>query len=315
MINDVPTPKDFFDSGIELFDFAWDTVATLITNLSQAIGMGVEEEEVTEEYWAASKRRLTTALAMTQQGVEFILKGKIAEVSPFLLLAEGPSRWPSPYDGHAITFSEFKTVDAQDLIRLHDTVRDPPLQRDFVERFNALRLKRNTIAHSIDKKLQIHTTEVIEAILFMYKALFPSENWAKTRTTFIQRDPDATLSGGEYSINQACREMGTVFELLPPAAVEKFFGIPRKQRRYLCPVCFYEASGNDEREYKLAVLRPKSATATSLFCPICDSEHKVLRKDCTNTVCKGNVLSDDGDFTCLSCSRSCADELAPDESA
>jgi hypothetical protein len=173
VILDVPTPEDFFTSGIELFDFAWDTVPTLITNLAEAIDSGVEEKDVTEEYWAASKRRLTTALAMTQQGVEFVLKGKIAEVSPFLLLAESPSRWPSPYDGHQLTFSEFKTVEAQDLIRLHDTVRDPKLDEDFVAKFNALRLKRNTIAHSIDKRLQVHTIEVIDAILFMYKALFP----------------------------------------------------------------------------------------------------------------------------------------------
>jgi len=115
----------------------------------------------------------------------------------------------------------------------------------------------------------------------MYKALFPSENWAKTRTAFIQRDPLATLSGGEYSRNHACREMHSVFELLSPAAVENFFGVPRKQRRYLCPVCFYQASSNDERDYKLAVLRPKSATAISLFCPICNGEHKVIRQDCT----------------------------------
>ena len=37
MISDSPTPKDFFDSGIELFDFAWDTVANLITNSSDAV--------------------------------------------------------------------------------------------------------------------------------------------------------------------------------------------------------------------------------------------------------------------------------------
>ena len=36
MIADVPTPQDFFDSGVELFDFAWNTVAELITNLSDA---------------------------------------------------------------------------------------------------------------------------------------------------------------------------------------------------------------------------------------------------------------------------------------
>jgi hypothetical protein len=45
LISDVPTPKDFFDSGIELFDFAWDTVANLITKFSAAIDYGVEEAD------------------------------------------------------------------------------------------------------------------------------------------------------------------------------------------------------------------------------------------------------------------------------
>jgi hypothetical protein len=303
VIHDIPSPQDFFDSGVELFDFAWDTVATLITNFSEAIEQGVDEADVTEEYWASSKRRLTTALAMTQQGVEFVLKGKIAQVSPYLLLAEPPSRWPSPYDGRPLTFAEFKTVDAQDLVRLHDIVQNPQLAPDFVDRFNALRLKRNTISHSIDKKLQVHTTEVIEAILFMYKALFPDANWAKTRTTFIKNYPDATLSGGEYSINYACREMETVFELLPPASVEAFFGVPKKQRRYFCPVCVYEASHDVDFNYKLAVLRPKGPAAGLLYCPICDSGHNVIRKDCDETGCPGNVLAEDDDETCLTCGR------------
>lgn len=82
MITDIPSPQDFFDSGIELFDFAWNTVAELITNLSDAeLHFGVDKAEVSEDYWSAAKRRLTTALAMTQQGVEFILKGEIAEVT------------------------------------------------------------------------------------------------------------------------------------------------------------------------------------------------------------------------------------------
>jgi len=74
LINDLPTPKDFFDSGIELFDFAWDTVANLVTNLSQAIEMGGRGEGRHGGLLGASKRRLTTALTVTQQGVEFVLK-------------------------------------------------------------------------------------------------------------------------------------------------------------------------------------------------------------------------------------------------
>jgi hypothetical protein len=88
VIHDIPSPQDFFDSGVELFDFAWDTVATLITNFSEGIDQGVDEADVTEEYWASSKRRLTTALAMTQQGVEFVLKGN----SGFVVGRRPPSR-------------------------------------------------------------------------------------------------------------------------------------------------------------------------------------------------------------------------------
>lgn len=68
MIRDIPTSQDFFESGIELFDFAWDTVAALLTNLSEAEELGIDPAEVSAEYWAAAKRRLSTALAMTQQG-------------------------------------------------------------------------------------------------------------------------------------------------------------------------------------------------------------------------------------------------------
>lgn len=303
MIKDVPSAQDFFDSGIELFDFAWDTAAVLWTRLSEAEEWGVDADEVSEEYWTAAKRRLTTALAMTQQGVEFILKGKIAEISPYLLLAESPAKWPSPYDKTEINFSQFKTVDAQDLIRLHDTVQLTPLPPAFVDKFNTLRTKRNTISHSIDKKLHVHTSEVIETILSLHKALFPAQNWAKVRANFINNYPDAQLNGGEYSTNYACRELSVVMDILSPAAVKEFFQIDKKQRRYICPQCLDQANTDVDFEYKLAVLRPKGAKSTLLYCPICDTDFTVIRKNCSIGDCPGNVLSEDDDdtFRCLTC--------------
>ncbi|MEZ0245420.1 MAG: hypothetical protein ACAH09_02155 [Methylophilaceae bacterium] len=302
MIVDVPSSQDFFDSGIELFDFAWDTVAALLTNLAQAEEWGIDPVEVSEEYWAAAKRRLTTALAMTQQGVEFILKGKIAEISPYLLLAEGPSKWPSPYGDCKPNFSEFKTVDAQDLVRLHDTVQGERLSPAFVQQFNALRVKRNTISHSIDKKLQVHTSEVIEAILSLHKALFPEKNWAHVRASFLKNYPDAKLDGGEYSTNNACHELSVVVGLLAPAAVKEFFRIDKKQRLYVCPACLSDANTDAGFEYKLAVLKPKGSKSTRVYCPVCDCEYPVIREHCGNDECSGNVLSDD-DGTCLTCGR------------
>jgi len=120
-VTNIPTEEDFYTSGTELLDFSWDVVARLLTDIDEAEYFGVDPEEISDNYWAAAKRRLTTSLAITQQGVEFILKGKIAAISPFLLITDAPAKWPSPYEGEPIKFSEFRTVDAQDLIRVLDT--------------------------------------------------------------------------------------------------------------------------------------------------------------------------------------------------
>lgn len=302
MIHNVPSPDDFFNAGKELFDFAWDTVAVLLTDFSDAEDWGLENpHEVSNEYWAAAKRRLTTALVMIQQGVEFILKGKIAEITPYLLFAEPPAKWPSPYNTDVLDFAQFKTIDAQDLIRLHDTVQNTKLSDAFINKYNTLREKRNRIYHSVDKKLQVHTFEVIESILSLHKSLFPDENWAKVRASFIDNSPSSKLSYGDFSTNRACRELEVVIELLSPAAVKEFFHIDKKQRRYFCPECLDKANTKVGFDYKLAILRPKGAKSTKLYCPICDSEYQVIRKDCQEE-CPGNVLSV-ADNVCLTCGR------------
>ncbi len=88
MIQNIPKHEDFFNSGLSLLNFSWETVASLLTDLDEAEGWGVDVDEVSDAFWQASKQRLTTSLAVAQQGVEFILKGKIAEISPYLLISK-----------------------------------------------------------------------------------------------------------------------------------------------------------------------------------------------------------------------------------
>ncbi len=92
MIANLPTAADLYQSGKELLDFAWDTTSNLLTEFDEADCYGYDKEEISEKYWAAARRRLTTSLAVAQQGAEFILKGKIAAISPYLLIADAPTR-------------------------------------------------------------------------------------------------------------------------------------------------------------------------------------------------------------------------------
>jgi hypothetical protein len=299
MIVNLPTSSDFYQSGKELFNFAWDATSNLLTVFDEAHYYRFDKDKVSDKYWSAARRTLTTSLSIVQQGVEFSLKGKIAEVSPYLLLSDPPSRWPSPYEGVPIDFSQFRTVDAQDLIRIHDTFAPVQLSAEFAERFHSLRDRRNTIMHSVGSGVSVQVSEVVEAILYMHKVLFPTESWATIRCEFLENSPGSELGSGEFATNRTCWEFSIVKEMLKPAQVLQFLGIDKRQRAYLCPKCLYDANKNDEFEFKLAVLRPKSATSTHVYCPVCDTEHVVVRKAC-GMECPGNVISEETG-ACLTC--------------
>jgi len=302
MITNLPTSVDFYQSGNELLNFAWDATSNLLTEFDQADYYGIDKSEVSDKYWAAARRTLTTSLTVVQQGVELILKGKICEISPYLLLSDPPSRWPSPYEGVTIDFSQFRTVDAQDLVRIYDTFSTTRLSAEFSERFHSLREKRNAIMHTVGSGVAVQVSEVVEAILYMHKALFPSENWATARREFLMSSPDSELGSGEYATNRTCWEFSIVKELLEPAQVLYFMGVNKKQRAYFCPECLGAANTDAGFEFKLAVLKPKGPEAKLVYCPVCNDEHQVIREECTEDGCPGNVIAEEGGC-CLTCAR------------
>jgi hypothetical protein len=301
MIKNIPTPADYYTSGKELLNFAWDTTANLLIEFDQADYYGFDETEILEAYWAAAKRTLSTALTIVQQAVELIIKGRIVEVSPYLLISDSPTQWPSPYEGSAIDFERFRTIDAQDLIRVHDTFAHSAFDKEFIEKFHRLRVVRNVVMHSAGKNVSVPVAEVIDSVLYMHKALFPSESWFNVRREFLHRAPSSQLGADEFATNTTCWEASIVVKLLPPAKVESYLGIGKKQRMYLCPECLDDANTDIEFDHKLAVLKPKSPSSTSLYCPVCDKTHSVIRKDCTEDSCLGNVIAEECD-RCLTCS-------------
>ena len=307
MITHIPTPDDFYRTGKELLAYSWDIVVTLLVALDEAEYYGIDASEVSEEYWSLSQRQLTTALAIMQQGIEFIIKGRICEVSPFLLISDSPSKWPSPYKLDPIEFSKFRTIDAQDLIKVHDTFSDKCFDDRFNSLFNQLREKRNTIMHSISKSLNIQFGEIIETLLYMHKALFPSESWVAVRRESLQRSPNTELGSNDYLSNELCRELSIIINLLAPAKVTEYFKIDKNKRAYFCPECHYKANHDThDFNHKLARLASNSSNCASLYCPVCDQEHEVSRSDCSKKYyadCLGNVISDVYDI-CLTCGHS-----------
>lgn len=302
MISNIPTHTDFYDSGKELLVLSWDIVAKLLLNFDEATKyFDVEAEE--SKYWLLADRKVKTALAIMQQGMEFILKGRICEVSPYLLIFDAPSRCKVSNAGENMDFSKFRTIDAQDLIKVCNTFSNEELDPAFITKFEELRLKRNTIMHSIGSNLRIDFIEVIKSLLYMHKVLFPNESWAMIRKNSLLVSPDIELGSVDYIANEVCREFSVIIDLLSPAEVKNYFKVDKGKRAYYCPDCYNEANHDMDFTYKLARLSSRDMSCNTLYCPICDENFEVLRKPCPNNKfddCPGNVLCND-ESICLTC--------------
>lgn len=303
MINDIPTSEEFDFAAKAQFDFAWDIVISYLLTLEDARGYGGVEDEDEKIYWETARQRILTSLIIAQQGVELAIKGKLVAISPYVLISGNHSDWPKD-TGKGVSFSEFRAIDAQDLIRVHDTVHEKKLDFKFSELFERLRKLRNKAMHTVDKKLNVSAQDVILILLELHEHLYENENWVSTRRNFLNNSAEIQIFfDADIVDGVVAKEFSTVFNFLTPVETMQFFKVDKKQRLYYCPQCKYDSAEHDRVDPKYAVLRPNKPDSEELFCFVCDSLHSVEREDCSDEACKGNVISTDYN-SCCTCGES-----------
>jgi hypothetical protein len=291
MIKDIPNSKEF--------DFAWDIVISFLITIEEAGRYNALDKEDEQSFWETARQRVLTSLIIAQQGVELSIKGKLVSVSPFLLISGSHSDWPKDIGGEGVSFSEFRAIDAQDLIKVHDTVHEKKFDNGFPELFEKLRKLRNKAMHTVDKQLSVSAKEVIVILLEVHEYLYPNENWISTRREFLNDSPATRVFfDSEHVDGLVAKEFLTVFNFLKPAQIKRFFKIDNKQRLYICPECKYESEKYDIFDPMYAVLQPNEPDSEELYCFVCDSIHVVERKSCEGEECPGNVMSIEYDICC-----------------
>jgi len=302
MIIDIPDKNDFFQSGLSMLNLAWDSVAALFVDLEYSeLEDWDDDGETKEEFWQAAQRPLSVALALAQQGIELLIKGRIAEISPFLLLAGSPRDWPSGCSERDTPFADFRTIEAHEIVRAHDTVVATRLSNSFKTQFERLRRLRNLIFHGVDKSARPKAEDIFRIILEVVDCLHQPKSWIRIRRDYLENTPRSVA----YSTDQVefvlISEALNVIRLLNPSEIRQYFGFIKRQRAYICNSC----AGNCRDagvEPKVALLSPNTAKATQVYCFICDKHYPVLRKKCGRDGCPGNVF-DAEDDVCLTCYR------------
>lgn len=305
MIKDVPSKEDFDAVGHALLNQAWQEGMSLLIELEDAKDWVDDADE--EEYWKSAGTRMATALAIAHQAAEFQIKGRIADVSAFLLIANSAREWPkAEFDGN-ISFSKFRTVDAQDLVRLHDGCAATPLDSAFKERLELLRVRRNSIMHTVDKDIRIKVVELVETILTIHKSLIGGR-WIEFRRDALEESSTSKLFASEWVEARLVQEFKAVQGVLKPLALREHFVFDARQRIYICPECTWSTCSDFNIEARSATLKPNTPESTTIWCPVCNGFQEVSRSDCDDHECRGNVISEDWGC-CLTCGEAQNEEV------
>lgn len=302
VITDIPTAKEYEDASLNHLHLAWDIATTVLKEFAEAnLSAWIPQDDVEKAYWRQVQPALANAFNLVQQAQELALRGRITVVSAYLLISRDVGNWPKRCEKRDVPFSEFRSADAADLIRLHDAVAATRLPPEFAPFYDDVRRRRNVLMHHGLSSTPIVVTDLLTIILKAHKFLFGSK-WGPARIAEWSNGSIATLYGVDGSFDAALFEFETVVDFLPPATLKTFLGFDKKARRYLCPHCQINAEAHGDR-VALAQLGPPPNGSTELYCFVCDTTHVVQRISCAEAGCKSNVLTDSpsGERTCLVC--------------
>jgi hypothetical protein len=295
VILNVPTGDDFRKQGARFLNAAWANATEHLVKWEED-----DADELPEEYYAAAERDLPLWLSLAQTGVDHLVKACIADVSPFLLIAGGIDKWPAAKHGN-IRFSDFRTVDAQDLLRALQCISTVQLTPSFVRSYEARRRDRNEQYHTVPEQVLRETKVLIEYVLRATHELVGPGSWIRMRRESIASLPvfQVAPDGVSSHLNGDLRSM---LEVLERAKLIAYLGIDKKKRLYSCPVCLRDCSEGeydvDSLQKGVAQLISKQRGESELFCVACGYVTEVTRFRCKLEGCKGDVLHLG---TCLTC--------------
>ncbi|MEF1203988.1 hypothetical protein QTO12_26090 [Vibrio owensii] len=313
MIREFPTKDDFYSAANGFLNSSWDSVTEHLHEFELLHGV-VEDSEYGDDsklYWASAKQTLVNATALVQQAVEFYIKGRIVEVSPYLLLSGNPQSWPKGCNRKDIEFSAFRTLDAQDLIKVHDTVCSERFSDQFIQWNDDLRTIRNKVMHTVDKSVNVTPVELINFILYAHSYFCGSLTWFETRREYLENIPVNSMkriqSDDNYEANivhSLLNDFRLAINLLPPATCQKYFNYCKKTKHIHCPHCLNIASRMDFWDYEqaeeLAKTYQKLPNTDIHLCRLCGYQGRVLEKNCGEWGCEGQ-LQDSESGICFSC--------------
>ncbi len=307
MITDVPTPNEFQAAGLNQVYLAWQIAMQSVHDYDESVAYSAEDDpDATAEYWRRSQPALANAYSLIQQGMELALKGRIASVSPYLLIGN-PSDWTGRAADGDVSFGEFRTLDAADLFKVHNSLVTPKLDDAFKSFWDQVRRDRNRIMHSAAPRA-FDPALVVRTLLTAVEALFGDVPWPRRLVDMEHEGKFAAFGFNDDVQNHVMSQVDDAIRHLQPSEARRFFGFDDDRRAYVCPHCYFQANRDWQNDWPhLAQLTTKQPSATSLRCVLCETVTEVERTRCESAACRGDVIAEGICLTCTSRQDECLD--------
>lgn len=255
-----------------------------------------------QEYWAKCGPALANALALVQQAHELYLKSRIVGVSPFLIIAREPSQWPRDGANRNISFSEFLTLGAAELPKVHDMVCPERLDEETRTFLKDVRELRNAFVHQ-GAATSSKAGEIINLVMRTHHWMYPSVSWFSARADYLHNDHISALYSTDHVPAELHGEFAVLLETVKPSDFKKWLNFNKKGRWYRCGHCSTNMGDFGDAEHT-AQLTPNTSTSTQVACVVCDASTEVERRPCHDPACPSTVHAhptEDIGGVCLVC--------------
>jgi hypothetical protein len=327
LIENVPTAAELRTVSLRLYFKAWADITEIVTEWGRyntlsmpawvlekehfylETGEDSEKNNTVEwhEYIEAAQSDLQGIYTLIQQSQEIGLKARICEVSPFLLLKRTDIR-PTEAGNSIWDFTDFPTIDASELVRVHNVFCSTLLSKEFQTHYDEIRRNRNKISHLGIYRQRIDPQLIIDIMQMQYAELYPGRRWMEDRLHFATLHRWADYADSEF--NERSALFDELWQLLPGLSDAQFkwlMGHDREQQRLICHACVQDGLPGHDEPYGIDV--PTAYRVGELLearCVICDNTYPMKIGKCPSDDCACELLSADADSdgACMICGNS-----------
>lgn len=299
MITNIPKYEDFEKVAKECLIQALELFFRIYCNYKEYDDENINEEVPLNEVWEHNKPTFRTSIILLHQGIETYMKSVIVRNSPYLLLEQKRSDWPSLPKSKDVDYSTMYTYAGENLLNTFCTVTNNKLNSEKIKFIEDIRQNRNKAIHGAGNILNDPSTLILD-ILTAYTYFFGKDQWFNDIKKWNQSNPLFGYYNWNFESILSYKFLDFLEVTIGIKQLKKILNFDLSGRRYLCPTCFYEINSKGEQlKSKWAFLTPNKPSSKLLYCINCNSENEIERGDCHIKDCLGNVINIDG--ICLTC--------------